>query len=34
MGYFSYNYRRPDSRKRWRYAGVPIPMRLQHRYKP
>jgi hypothetical protein len=22
-----------DTRKPWRYPGVPIPLRLQHRYK-
>lgn len=29
-----YCYTRPDMRKKWRYPGVPIPQRLQHRYKP
>jgi hypothetical protein len=28
-----YSYRRPDTRKIWRYPGVPIPQRLKHRYK-
>ena len=23
----------PDTRKIWRYPGVPIPERLKHRYK-
>lgn len=25
---------RVTPKKKWRYPGVPIPMRLQHRYKP
>lgn len=34
MGWFCYSYRKDDRRKKWRYPGVPIPWRLQHRYKP
>lgn len=30
---FEYSYSRPDTRKIWRYPGVPIPFRLQWRYK-
>lgn len=26
-------YSRPDTRKIWRYPGVPIPQRLKFRYK-
>lgn len=33
MGYFGYYYCRRDMRKKWRYPGVPIPFRLQGRYK-
>jgi len=34
MPLFSYAYcQAPDRRKIWRYPGVPIPFRLQHRYK-
>ena len=32
--YGFYCYRRHDTRKVWRYPGVPIPERLKHRYKP
>jgi hypothetical protein len=33
MGWFSWSYgfaQRP--KKKWRYPGVPIPWRLQHKY--
>jgi hypothetical protein len=33
MGWFGYICWRSDTRKIWRYPGVPIPYRLQHRYK-
>jgi hypothetical protein len=33
---FSWSYGSGHSKpkKKWRYPGVPIPFRLQHRYKP
>jgi len=34
MPCFGLSYIKKDRRKKWRYPGVPIPMRLQHRYKP
>jgi len=33
MGVFGYYYLKLDRRKKWRYPGVPIPWRLQSRYK-
>lgn len=32
MGYFSYSYGTQRRKKKWRYPGVPIPFRLQHKY--
>lgn len=33
LGGYYYGYpQRP--KKKWRYPGIPIPFRLQHRYKP
>lgn len=34
MGYFCYSYTKRDTRKKWRYPGVPIPARLRSKYKP
>lgn len=36
MPVFGWSYWEPrnDRRKKWRYPGVPIPYRLQSRYKP
>ena len=34
MSWQTLNNIKKDRRKKWRYPGVPIPMRLQHRYKP
>lgn len=33
MPTYNLSYDRPDLRKIWRYPGVPIPQRLQFRYK-
>ena len=32
-GLYGYNGAKRDTRKPWRYPGVPIPWRLKHRYK-
>lgn len=33
MPCYGFNERRRDMRKIWRYPGVPIPWRLQSKYK-
>lgn len=34
MGWWGYSYGSAARKKKWRYPGVPIPFRLQHRYRP